>query len=57
MEVIVYLGASMLPISVGGKEFDEQQAHEIYGSIVEPIGLAILIVCAGVLLTAALVSL
>lgn len=43
-------GASMLPISVGGKEFDEGQAHEILAPIVEPIGLAILIVCAGVLL-------
>jgi hypothetical protein len=43
-------GASMLPVSVGGKEFDEGQAHEILAPIVEPIGFAILVVCTGVLL-------
>lgn len=43
-------GAAMLPVTVGGKGFNAGQAHEILAPYVEPIGVAILIVCLGVLL-------
>jgi hypothetical protein len=43
-------GASMLPISIGGKGFNQGQAHQILSPFVEPISVAILILLLGVLL-------
>jgi hypothetical protein len=42
-------GASMLPISVGGKGLDVGQTHHILASFVEPIGIAILLIAFGVI--------
>jgi hypothetical protein len=43
-------GASMLPVSIGGKGFNQGQAHQILSPFVEPISVAILILLLGVLL-------
>ena len=43
-------GAAMLPESVGGKGFDNAQAHEILAPFVEPISAAILVLGVGVIL-------
>jgi putative flippase GtrA len=43
-------GAAMLPESVGGKGFDNAQAHEILAPFVEPISAAILVLGLGVIL-------
>jgi hypothetical protein len=43
-------GASMLPVSIGGKGFNRGQAHQILSPFVEPISVAILILLLGVLL-------
>jgi hypothetical protein len=43
-------GAAMLPLSVGGKGFNEGQAHQILAPFVEPISVAILVLTLGVLL-------
>jgi hypothetical protein len=43
-------GAAMLPLSVGGKGFNQGQAHEILAPFVEPISIAILVLILGVLL-------
>lgn len=43
-------GAAMLPLSVGGKGFNQGQAHEILAPFVEPISIAILVLIIGVLL-------
>jgi hypothetical protein len=43
-------GAAMLPLSVGGKGFNQGQVHEILAPFVEPISIAILILILGVLL-------
>ena len=42
-------GASMLPVSVGGKGLDVGQTHHILASFVEPIGIAILLISFGVI--------
>jgi hypothetical protein len=41
-------GAAMLPIAIIGRGFDAQQAHNIMSPFVEPIGLSILLILAGV---------
>lgn len=41
-------GASMLPLSIGGKGLDAAQTHQILSPFVEPIGAAILGICIGV---------
>lgn len=43
-------GAAMLPVSIGGKGFNQGQAHQILSPFVEPISVAILILLLGVLL-------
>jgi hypothetical protein len=43
-------GAATLPIAVGGKGFDNAQAHEILAPFVEPISAAILVLGLGVTL-------
>lgn len=43
-------GAAMLPESVGGKGFDNAQAHEILAPFVEPISAAIIVLGVGVIL-------
>jgi hypothetical protein len=43
-------GAGMLPLSVGGKGFNQGQAHEILAPFVEPISATILLLVLGVLL-------
>lgn len=43
-------GAALLPLSVGGKGFNQGQVHEILAPFVEPISIAILILILGVLL-------
>ena len=43
-------GAAMLPVSIGGKGFNQGQAHQILSPFVEPISIAILILLLGVLL-------
>jgi len=43
-------GASMLPVSIGGKGFNQGQAHQILSPFVEPISVAVLILLLGVLL-------
>jgi hypothetical protein len=43
-------GAAMLPLSVGGKGFNQGQAHEILAPFVEPISATILLLVIGVLL-------
>jgi hypothetical protein len=43
-------GVAMLPLSVGGKGFNQGQAHQILAPFVEPISVAILILALGVLL-------
>ena len=43
-------GASMLPVSIGGKGFNQGQAHQILSPFVAPISVAILILLLGVLL-------
>jgi hypothetical protein len=43
-------GADMLPESVGGKGFDNAQAHEILSPFVEPISAAIFVLGIGVIL-------
>jgi len=43
-------GAAMLPLSVGGKGFNQGQAHAILAPFVEPISIAILTLVLGVLL-------
>lgn len=43
-------GAAMLPESVGGKGFDNAQAHEILSPFVEPISAAIFVLGIGVIL-------
>lgn len=43
-------GAAMLSVSIGGKGFNQGQAHEILSPFVEPISVAILILLLGVLL-------
>jgi hypothetical protein len=43
-------GAAMLPLSVGGKGFNQGQAHEILAPFVEPISTAILVLILGVFL-------
>lgn len=43
-------GADMLPESVGGKGFDNAQAHEILSPFVEPISAAIFVLGMGVIL-------
>jgi hypothetical protein len=50
MMIAGYLGgASMLPISIGGKGFNSAQAHEILAPFVEPISMAILVILLGVI--------
>jgi hypothetical protein len=41
--------AAMLPTAIGGRGFDTQQAHSIMAPFVEPIGLSILLILAGVI--------
>jgi hypothetical protein len=43
-------GAAMLPLSVGGKGFNQGQAHQILAPFVEPISIAILLLVLGILL-------
>jgi hypothetical protein len=43
-------GAAMLPLGVGGKGFNQGQAHQILAPFVEPISIAILVLMLGVLL-------
>ena len=43
-------GAAMLPVSVGGKGFNQGQVHGILVPFVEPISNAILLLILGVLL-------
>jgi hypothetical protein len=43
-------GAAMLPLSVGGKGFTQEQAHQILAPFVVPISGAILIITLGALL-------
>jgi hypothetical protein len=43
-------GAAILPLSVGGKAFNQGQAHEILAPFVEPISITILLLVLGVLL-------
>lgn len=43
-------GAAMLPGAVGGKGFDNAQAHEILAPFVEPVSIAILALAIGVTL-------
>jgi hypothetical protein len=43
-------GASMLPVSIGGKGFNRGQAHQILSPFIEPISVAMLILLLGVLL-------
>jgi hypothetical protein len=43
-------GAVMLPVSAGGKGFNELQAHQILGPFVVPISVAILVIMLGVIL-------
>ena len=43
-------GAAMLPVSIGGKGFNQGQAHQILSPFVEPISVTILILLLGVLL-------
>jgi heme/copper-type cytochrome/quinol oxidase subunit 1 len=43
-------GAAMLPVSIGGKGFNQVQAHQILSQFVEPISVAILLLLLGVLL-------
>jgi hypothetical protein len=43
-------GAAMLPLSAGGKGFNQGQTHEILAPFVEPISVAILLLVLGVLL-------
>jgi hypothetical protein len=43
-------GAAMLPLSVGGKGFNQGQVHEILAPFVEPISATILMLVLGVLL-------
>jgi hypothetical protein len=43
-------GAAILPSSVGGKRFNEGQAHQILTTFVEPISVAVLVLTLGVLL-------
>ncbi|HEY7079602.1 MAG TPA: hypothetical protein VH500_07875 [Nitrososphaeraceae archaeon] len=43
-------GAAMLPVSIGGKGFNQGQAHQILSPFVESISVAILILLLGVLL-------
>ncbi len=43
-------GAAMLPVSIGGKGFNQGQAHQILSPFVEFISVAILILLLGVLL-------
>lgn len=43
-------GAVMLPVSAGGKGFNELQAHQILGPFAVPIYVAILVIMLGVLL-------
>ena len=54
MSMLMYAGyvsgAAMLPLSVGGKGFNEVQAHQILAPFVEPISVAILVLTPGVLL-------
>jgi len=40
-------GASMLPVSIGGKGFNQGQAHQILSPFVEPISVTILILLLG----------
>lgn len=50
MMIAGYLGgASMLPISIGGKGINSAQAHEILAPFVEPISMAILVILLGVI--------
>jgi hypothetical protein len=42
-------GAAMLPISVGGRALNPGQVHELIGSFVEPIAVAILVLLFGVI--------
>ena len=42
-------GAAMLPVAIGGRGFDAQQAHSIMAPFVEPIGGSILAILAGVI--------
>jgi hypothetical protein len=52
MSLLMYAGyaggASMLPTDVGGRGFNDGQAHEILVTFVEPISAAILLIVAGV---------
>lgn len=41
-------GAAMLPVAIGGRGFDAQQAHSILAPFVEPIAGSILAILAGV---------
>jgi hypothetical protein len=43
-------GAAMLPLSVGGKGFNQGQAHQILSPFVEPISITIFVLMLGVLL-------
>ena len=43
-------GVPMLPLGVGGKGFNQGQAHQILAPFVEPISIAILVLMLGVLL-------
>jgi len=43
-------GAAMLPVSIGGKGFNQGQAHQILSPFVEPISVTILLLLLGVLL-------
>jgi hypothetical protein len=43
-------GAAMLPVSIGGKGFNQGQSHQILSPFVEPISVAILVLLLGVLL-------
>ena len=42
-------GASMLPVSAGGKGLDAGQTHHIIASFIEPIDIAILLIAFGVI--------
>jgi hypothetical protein len=42
-------GASMLPVSAGGKGLDAGQTHHILAPFVEPIGIGILLISFGVI--------
>jgi hypothetical protein len=42
-------GAAILPISVGGRALNTGQVHELIGSFVEPIAVAIIVLLFGVI--------